>query len=63
MTFVSAVRRRCPRRPFRRRGQAALEYILVFAALVAAICAAVHFMRSPRDAARYTTDVICSERF
>ena len=48
---------------FRRRGQAALEYILVFAALVAAVCAAVHFMRSPRDAARYTTDVICSERF
>jgi uncharacterized protein (UPF0333 family) len=35
MTFVSAVRRRCPRRPFRRRGQAALEYILAFAGLLA----------------------------
>lgn len=45
-----------------RRGQAALEYILVFLALLAAIIAAVHFMRAPKDVATYTTEVICSER-
>jgi uncharacterized protein (UPF0333 family) len=45
-----------------RRGQAALEYILVFVALFVAVTVAVHFMRSPRNVARYNTDVICSER-
>lgn len=45
-----------------RRGQTALEYILVFLALFAAVSAAVHFMRAPGAVAVYTTDVICSER-
>ena len=45
-----------------RSGQAALEYILVFLALFAAVCAAIHFMRAPAEVAEYTTDVICSER-
>ena len=45
-----------------RRGQAALEYILVFLALFAAVFAAIHFMRAPANVAEYTTDVICSER-
>ena len=46
----------------RRAGQTALEYVLVFVALFVAVCAAIHFMRAPGDVARYTTDVICSER-
>ena len=45
-----------------RRGQTALEYILVFIALFAAVCAAVHFLRAPGKIATHTTDVICSER-
>lgn len=45
-----------------RRGQTALEYILVFLAFLVAACAAVHFMRAPGNVAVYTTDVICSER-
>ncbi len=46
----------------RRAGQTALEYVLVFLALFVAVCAAVHFLRAPGDVAKYTTDVICSER-
>ena len=45
-----------------RRGQTALEYVLVFLALFVAVCAAIHFMRAPGNVAAYTTDVICSER-
>ncbi len=45
-----------------RRGQTALEYVLVFLALFVAVCTAIHFMRAPSDVAAYTTDVICSER-
>ena len=53
---------RAGRKLRRRRGQAALEYILVFLALFAAVFAAIHFMRAPADIAEYTTDVLCSER-
>ena len=45
-----------------RRGQTALEYILVFLALSVAVCAAVHFLKAPGKIAVHTTDVICSER-
>jgi hypothetical protein len=45
-----------------RRGQTALEYILVFIALSAAVFAAVHFLKAPSRVAVHTTDVICSER-
>lgn len=45
-----------------RRGQTALEYVLVFLALFAAVCAVIHFMHAPGNVAAYTTDVICSER-
>ena len=45
-----------------RRGQTALEYILVFLALFVAVCTAIHFMRAPGNVAAYTTDVICSEQ-
>jgi hypothetical protein len=45
-----------------RRGQTALEYILVFIALFAAVYAAVFFLRAPGQIATHTTDVICSER-
>lgn len=45
-----------------RKGQTALEYILVFIALSAAVFAAVHFLRAPSGIAVHTTDVICSER-
>ena len=45
-----------------RRGQTALEYILVFLALSAAVCAAFHFLKAPSRVAVHTTDVICSER-
>ena len=45
-----------------RRGQTALEYILVFIALFAAVYAAVYFLRAPGKIATHTTDVICSER-
>ena len=45
-----------------RRGQTALEYILVFAALLAATAAAVYFLKAPGKIATHTTDVICSER-
>ena len=45
-----------------RRGQTALEYILVFIALSVAVFAAVHFLRAPSRVAVHTTDVICSER-
>ena len=45
-----------------RSGQAALEYILVFLALLVAVFASIHFMRAPADIATHTTDVICSER-
>ncbi len=45
-----------------RSGQTALEYILVFALLLAAAGAAYHFMRAPARVAVYSTDVICSER-
>ena len=46
----------------RRRGQTALEYILVFIALSVAVFAAVHFLKAPSRVAVHTTDVICSER-
>ena len=46
----------------KRRGQTALEYILVFIALFVAVCAAIHFLRAPGKIAAHTTDVICSER-
>jgi len=45
-----------------RRGQTALEYILVFIALSVAVFAAVHFLKAPSRVAVHTTDVICSER-
>ena len=45
-----------------RRGQAALEYVLVFLALLVAVAAAIHFLWAPGNVAKYTTDVICSER-
>ena len=45
-----------------RRGQTALEYILVFIALSVAVFAAVHFLKAPSRVAAHTTDVICSER-
>ena len=45
-----------------RRGQTALEYILVFIALSVAVCAAVYFLKAPGKIAAHTTDVICSER-
>ena len=45
-----------------RRGQTALEYVLVFLALFVAVCAAVHFLKAPGKIAVHTTDVICSER-
>ena len=45
-----------------RRGQTALEYILVFIALSAAVFAATCFLRAPSGIALHTTDVICSER-
>ena len=45
-----------------RRGQTALEYILVFIALSAAVFAAFHFLKAPSRVAVHTTDVICSER-
>lgn len=45
-----------------RKGQTALEYILVLIALSAAVFAAVHFLRAPSRIAVHTTDVICSER-
>lgn len=45
-----------------RRGQTALEYILVFLALSVAVFAAVHFLKAPSRVAVHTTDVICSER-
>lgn len=46
----------------RRRGQTALEYMLVFIALFAVVFAAIHFLRAPGKVAVHTTDVICSER-
>ena len=46
----------------RRCGQAALEYIIVFAVLIAASGAAFYFLRSPADIAVHTTDVLCSDR-
>ena len=45
-----------------RRGQTALEYILVFIALSVAVIAAIFFLRAPGKIATHTTDVICSER-
>ena len=45
-----------------RRGQTALEYILVFIALSAAVFAAFHFLKAPSRVAVHATDVICSER-
>ena len=45
-----------------RRGQTALEYILVFIALFAAVLAAQYFLRAPGKIATHTTNVICSER-
>lgn len=45
-----------------RRGQTALEYILVFIALSVAVFAAVHLLKAPSRVAVHTTDVICSER-
>ena len=45
-----------------RRGQTALEYILVFIALSVAVFAAVHFLKAPSRVAVHTPDVICSER-
>ena len=45
-----------------RRGQTALEYILVFIALFVAVCAALYFLKAPGRIAAHTTDVICSER-
>ena len=45
-----------------RRGQTALEYILVFIALSVALTAAIFFLRAPGKIATHTTDVICSER-
>ena len=45
-----------------RRGQTALEYILVFIVLSVAVFAAVHFLKAPSRVAVHTTDVICSER-
>ena len=50
------------RRYRHRRGQVALEYILVFLALLVATGVAVYFMRAPADVAVYTTEVICSDR-
>jgi Flp pilus assembly protein TadG len=45
-----------------RSGQTALEYILVFITLFAAVFAAIHFLRAPGKIATHTTDVICSQR-
>ena len=51
-----------PARRASRRGQAALEYVLVFIAFAAAVYAACRFLRAPGKVARHTVDVICSER-
>jgi len=53
---------RVERKLRRRRGQTALEYILIFTLLLLAAGAAYHFMHAPADVAKFTTDVICSER-
>ncbi len=38
-----------------------LEYVLVFAALLALVMAAIHFARAPRKAAGHTVNVVTSE--
>lgn len=50
------------RRQKARSGQAALEYVIVFALMIAAVYAAIRFMRAPASVASHTTSVICSER-
>ena len=44
-----------------RKGQAMLEYVLVFVALLAVVLAAMAFARAPRRAAEHAVDVVCSE--
>ena len=46
-----------------RRGQTALEYILVFAVLLVALAAAIFFIGSSGRIAKHDIDVICSDRY
>ena len=46
-----------------RRGQTALEYILVFIVLLVAAVAAVYFVKAPANIAKHDIDVICSDRY
>jgi uncharacterized protein (UPF0333 family) len=46
-----------------RRGQTALEYILVFAVLLVALAAAIFFISSSGRIAKHDIDVICSDRY
>ena len=46
-----------------RRGQTALEYILVFIVLLVAAAAAVYFIKAPANIAKHDIDVICSDRY
>ena len=46
-----------------RRGQTALEYILVFAVLLVALATAIFFIGSSGRIAKHDIDVICSDRY
>ena len=46
-----------------RRGQTALEYILVFAVLLVALAAAIFLIGSSGRIAKHDIDVICSDRY
>ena len=45
-----------------RSGQTALEYIIVFAVLLAAAAVALYFLRAPGAVADYSVEVICSDK-
>lgn len=44
-----------------RSGQAALEYVLVFAALIAIVWALGHFVSAAREGARHTAELVTSD--
>ena len=44
-----------------RSGQAALEYILVFVALIAVVWALEHFVSAARRSARQTAEMVTSD--
>ena len=46
----------------RKSGQTALEYIIVFAVLLAAAAVALYFLRAPGAVADYSVEVICSDK-